>query len=508
MRSVSSRGERLPGALLVIIIVAAALRAFWLTHQSLWTDEAVTYFSSIGSPARVVSQREVNSNIPPLYYLIVNVVLRFGAGDLILRLPSVVAGVLSIPVFFVVVRRWLGVTAGLCCAAGLAVSPFHVWYSQEARPYALLVLLSLVAMWCLQHALAEPNRRYWRAAFVVSAAAVFATHTIGLAFVAFTAAVVLLAVPRAQWRDWLWTFVATGALMVPAIYRLVTFPPDAAASSIHTFHILHMPYAIWSFATGYSLGPGVAELHVVSRRTALVLRDAPVIVPVLTLFAALFIYAGLRLWQREKRLAGIVAAWFAFPMALAIMGPMMTVHPFNVRYAILAFPPFMMLIGLGVAELRWRPARAAACAAIAIVSAVALYGYYLNPRYYRDDNRGGAHFIASHSTGHELVIVSAPFTAINLRYYDPGYRTRLARYPPAEQEWVDSARVGSDLGAMLGDEDRFWLFLSRTYDSDPHGYLEEYCEQHFRRGPSYVGTGVRVIRYELETARTRKGVGR
>lgn len=483
-----------PVVLLAIIVLGAVLRAFWLTHQSLWTDEVATYLSSNGSLAQVVSQPA--GNIPPFYYLMMNAMLRLGTRDLLLRLPSVVAGVLSIPFFFLIVRRWLGGTAGLWCAAMLAISPFHVWYSQEARPYALLVLLSLLALWSLQHALAEPKSRRWRVAFVVFTAAVFASHTLGLAFVAFTAAVVLLEVPRAQWREWRSAFAATGVLMLPAIYRVITFTPDAATYRHTTSVLLNVPYAIWSFASGYSLGPSVTELHEVSQRTAVVARHAALIIAVLALFSAHFFYGALQLWRKHLRLAQVVGAWFLFPMSLALVGPIVTVHPFNVRYAILAFPPFVMLIVLGASELKWRWMRSAAWAAMAIVSVVALYGYYFEPRYYRDDNRAGASFIASHATGHDLLVVGAPYTAPNLAYYGAGYGTRLLPYPLGDQE-VDSARVASDLNAMLGDHHRFWLFLSRTYDSDPHGYLQRYCEEHFQRDLAYSGPGVRVVRYEV-----------
>ncbi len=92
---------------------------------------------------------------------------------------------LSIPLLFLVVRAWLDERVALLAAAAMTVSPFHVWYSQEARPYALLLFLSLIALYCLQQALARPGRWQWKAATAITAAATFYCHTVGVAFMAF-----------------------------------------------------------------------------------------------------------------------------------------------------------------------------------------------------------------------------------------------------------------------------------------------------------------------------------
>src|SRR5436853_821600 len=126
-----------PKPLLLIVIVGVGLRAFRLGHQSLWTDEIVTALSSTGSIWWVVTQTTVNSNIPPLYYVLVRLVMPLGRHEWVIRLPSMLFGAASVALFYLVIRPWLGPRVALLCAATLAISPFHVWYRHGARPHGL-----------------------------------------------------------------------------------------------------------------------------------------------------------------------------------------------------------------------------------------------------------------------------------------------------------------------------------------------------------------------------------
>ncbi len=185
-------------ALVALMILGTILRLHRLGYQSFWNDEIVTWLSAQGSAWNVISQRVENSNIPPLYYLIADAALalrgRLGLEEA-MRLPSVIAGVLSIPLLYVVARPWIGARAALFAAALLTVSPFHVWYSQEARPYVVLLLAALVALACAQQALEHPDRRWWKAAFALAAATTFYLHTVGVAFIGFSIVYIIAAVP-------------------------------------------------------------------------------------------------------------------------------------------------------------------------------------------------------------------------------------------------------------------------------------------------------------------------
>ncbi len=481
-------------AVAALTILGAGLRLYRLGHQSLWNDEIVTYISAYGTPWRVVTQRVENSNIPPLYYLVANASLSLGTRapsgiETALRVPSVLVGVLTIPLLFLVVRPWLGTRVALAAAACIAVSPFHVWYSQEARPYALLLALSLIAMACIQRAIRHPSSYGWKAATAVALAATFYCHTVGLAFVLF-AAVYVIAFDT-QRRAWIATFVGVAVLCIPAVYRLASFPPTNSADAERALSPLQLGYTLWSFIVGYSFGPSLGELHAADRHAVLA-QYAVSVVPVALLLGGLMIWGALTLARRHARVARLVALWFLFPLLFVVAGALVTVHPFNVRYAVISFVPVIVVLATALDALPRGGLRLAGWAGLLALSAVSLHGYYVDPKYARDDNRGAGQFFTTHAGSDEVVVAHRAFTAKDFRFYAPP-GTTIIPYPAGDRS-IASADVEGDLTGLVHGAPRFWMFLSRS-TSDEIAPLLDYCDHHYHRdaAASFRSTGVELI---------------
>ncbi len=502
-----------------LMVIGALLRSYRLGYQSLWNDEVVTWISAQGSPWNIATQRVENSNIPPLYYLVAGASLplsRTLGVEAALRAPSVLVGVLSIPLLFLVVRAWLDERVALLAAAAMTVSPFHVWYSQEARPYALLLFLSLIAIYRLQQALARPGRWEWKAATAVTAAATFYCHTVGVAFMAFVVVYVGIATRHADpvlprdagvqtplpqpWRErvqgWIAAFVVMVVLCLPGIYRLASFPPTESADSGRSFSPIQFGYALWSFAVGYSYGPSLDELHRPDR-TALLLHSAVTVVPV-GILVVVVTALGIRALARRFPAGRVpVALWLVFPVAFAAVGALVTVHPFNVRYTIISFLPALVLIVVGVDALPGRSLRAATWIAMAAVSAVSLLGYYTNPRYARDDYRGAAAFLTAHGGTGAVVIVHRAFTVKDLRFYAPS-ATHLMPFPRARRPGEQLTPM-AELAALVEGQDHVWLLLSRA-TPDEDAPITAFLARGFRRTDSFVSSGVELYEYERTSA--------
>ena len=134
--------------LLLLMLLGFALRAHNFDAFSFWTDEGLTPERS-GYPIAQILGNDIliqgvvtKDTHPPLYYLIVHLTRQlFGASDFAYRYPSVLFGVLLIPLIYQLGRRMGNATIGLLAALLAAVNPLQVYYSQEARMYSLLVLL-------------------------------------------------------------------------------------------------------------------------------------------------------------------------------------------------------------------------------------------------------------------------------------------------------------------------------------------------------------------------------
>ena len=134
--------------LLLLMLLGFALRAHNLDAFSFWTDEGLTPARSGYALSQILRNEIVIQGIvtkdthPPLYYLVIHLTRQlFGASDFAFRYPSVLFGVLLIPLIYKLGRRMGGRTVGMLVALLAAVNPLQVYYSQEARMYTLLVLL-------------------------------------------------------------------------------------------------------------------------------------------------------------------------------------------------------------------------------------------------------------------------------------------------------------------------------------------------------------------------------
>src|SRR5215208_3301756 len=176
-------------SLLAIMLLGAVLRLYGLDFQSLSDDELASWdFSHRETLSQVI--RGVRGDIhPPLYFLILHFARWiFGESEWALRLPSAIAGWLCIPAIYLLGKKLYSEREGIMTALLVAVLWPTIYYSQEARPYALLVLLSILASyfwWDLMQSLRYrggiPRRE--AACYIVCAVLCAYTHYFGLLLV-------------------------------------------------------------------------------------------------------------------------------------------------------------------------------------------------------------------------------------------------------------------------------------------------------------------------------------
>lgn len=143
-----------------LTLVALVMRLAGINGESLWLDEGYTLlFSGMPLP-RLLTVGGAHEH-PPLYYLLVHALSGIWHSYLIPRGISAVAGSLSVLTVAVLGKRLLSAGAGLIAAALVTVSPFHLWYSQDGRAYALAGLFVLLSYLCLVVASTEGGWRRW-----------------------------------------------------------------------------------------------------------------------------------------------------------------------------------------------------------------------------------------------------------------------------------------------------------------------------------------------------------
>src|SRR5262249_1414817 len=143
-----------------LTLLAAALRFATLGVQSYHHDEIVTAVRVLGGDfGDAMNAVGYSESAPPLYYALAWVWAQlFGTGELGLRSLSALAGVATIPVAYLIGEQLRSRRTGLVAAALVAVNPMLLWYSQEARAYALFGLLSAVSFLYFLRALGRGGR--------------------------------------------------------------------------------------------------------------------------------------------------------------------------------------------------------------------------------------------------------------------------------------------------------------------------------------------------------------
>ena len=132
--------------LLVLITLAAALLRLAQADESLWLDELHTAWAAMG-PADEIALRAQFGNQSPLYfYLVRGAVSCFGRNEIALRLPSLLAGIALVPLVAWLTLCWTDDRiASLTAAILVSVDHYCLFYSQEARPYAIVQFARLGA---------------------------------------------------------------------------------------------------------------------------------------------------------------------------------------------------------------------------------------------------------------------------------------------------------------------------------------------------------------------------
>lgn len=168
-------------AIVAVVALAAGLRVFRLEHLSLWLDEGFTVLYARLDWSVVTGFHGFYSPHPPLYFVLAKLIATVAPETVAGRLISVVAGSATVPVLYVLMARIADKRAAFVAALVLAVSPLHLYYSQEARMYALVVLLVAVAYLALVSFYRSP-RGAWAVAYaVVVTVALYADYSAGFA---------------------------------------------------------------------------------------------------------------------------------------------------------------------------------------------------------------------------------------------------------------------------------------------------------------------------------------
>ena len=527
--------------LLLCLILAAFGRLVWqLDLKTLWWDESLSLQRAESSWADLllgrlpitdgVDQVATRDQHPFTFFLLLGLLVRLaGISEFVLRFPSVLAATLLVPTVWVFARRLARhdiapASAPVWAALLTAVSPFFLWYGQEARPYVLWAWLGLLTTYLLMRwaGLGQENNsqngprrmRIWRinadqseknpreSAKSASSVAYSSQARWGWAYGAllpvflFTHYFGVLLLPIhgllifGHWvgrRPWLaWTalggiLILAGGLGAAGGWWLLGQP--GAGSNLRTVSLGIM---VRDMLNAYSLGLSV---------------DITQVWWLDLIYAGL---AGLGLLWGARRVGTLLRGGWLLPVYVLIpvlaLYAVSLVQPvyMNARHLSLIAPAFLLLVGSGLGAI-WGGTsalfslgtvrKAAALAVVAIMLAGvagSTVSYFTDPAYSKGGRLDlmGADLRRQIQPG-DVILVDPPFGWRMFAYYLP-LDSAAAHIQDANTGWRAVPLVGGEswprtfafLDGMIQTHRRIWLVTEGTHPYiDPDKKVEAYLQQ-------------------------------
>ena len=467
--------------LIAILLCAFFLRLYRLDAQSFWNDE--------GNSARI-AERSLDLVVegaagdihPPGYYLLLHYWRALcGQSEFALRFLSVAAGLATVVFTYLLGRHLFGAATGLMAAFLGAISPFAIYYSQEARMYALLVALSAASTYLLVRLLQKSgfSEKTRFLAYVLTCAAGLYTHY-AFPFVLLVHNLIFGLWWLATARRWRWVAVWAGAqVLIVALY--LPWLPIALRSVTG-----------WSPAgQGYDLSQALLDvLHILIVGNTLPLKDATAAL----VGAGLLLLAGL--WPRKGRWFGVASLAFYLLLPILLIFAFDLYKPAWLKFLIVVLPPFHLLLAHGIENPTQFPTRNSQfairtllLASCCLLLAPSLHNLYFNPAYGRDDYRQIAADIAAAARPGDAVILDAPNQWEVFTYYYPAQDIYPAPYHP------DPGATDEFLAPLVGQYRRLFVLYWGDAESDPQRLVETWLAGHAYKSSDRWYGRVRLATY-------------
>lgn len=168
-----------------IISLGLVLRILALTQHDFWFDEAFTYHISKLPFKQILTAVSADNN-PPLYYILIHFVIAVNKNEVILRLPSLAAGMATILLTYFLVYKFIRKSAALTSTAFVSLSPLTIYLSTEARPHSLGILFATLEIIAFLTLIKKPTRANSLLFILITIMGLYTHYYVALLLIPFT----------------------------------------------------------------------------------------------------------------------------------------------------------------------------------------------------------------------------------------------------------------------------------------------------------------------------------
>lgn len=453
----------------LIIVLAFILRIVNL-NQSLWFDEAINVVvAGFSDFWFFVTKYPIGDFHPPGWFVILwgwgHI---FGFSEISVRLPSVILGVATVVLTYLLGKALFNKKVGLLSAFLLAIAPLHVYYSQEARMYVFAAFAVTLSFYFL-HILVLNKKRGWLG-YIISL--ILVLYSDYLAYLIIPAQITYLVWIKKFNIKMLLSFLIAGITLIP---WLNIFPLQLQNGINKT---ISLPG--WGQIVG---GSNIKDLLLIPVKTffgRITLLNKYIYLGISTavgiIFGSVFLFGVRKLDQSAKMLICWVFVPITFAFLISFFIPVLSY--FRIIYIL---PAFYLILGRGLESLPKKIANITLIL-ICLVSFASIGGYYMNPQFQREDWRGAIKFVSQKLDNNSLVIFENTEIPAPARYYSP----ELSKL---------KAGLSVDLPNNLIDKSKVYLFEYLADVYDPNRLVEQKLkDMYFIETETYNFTGVGLVK--------------
>lgn len=434
------------------IVVLAVLFRLPLLNGSLWLDEAAQAMES----ARPFSQQlQITDDFqPPLIHILVHVLMYVSRAEWWLRTgAALIPGVLTILATYHIGKKLFSVRTGVFAAVLLATSSFHIFYSQELRPYSLPALFGALS-WLIILFSIGPKKD-----FSAQKAGVFYAVTTLLGFYSsylypflwMSQLGYVLLEKRKDWKTFFGASVAAGVGFLPWLPMFF--------NQLHAGQSLRTQLPGWEKVVSFDQFKSLALTVGKFLFGVFDLDFSLAFLAAFGVFVALVLWVGWQMWTKKELQKNTqkwlpLLCWLLLPVGLAWLVSFV-VPVLQPKRVLFALPAFYLFMSYGVDWL-WEYKNTVGrlfFTGIIALNLCVTWQYYTQPKYQREDWRSLYTYITAHYSAAESVVVFAfPEPFASWQWYD------LQHYPSITTKALSTTNI-EDLSELRKVSDKKYILV-------------------------------------------------
>lgn len=431
---------------ILILLLAVALRAYGLDTQNIWGDEAF----SIHLSAQTLPEALAGADTHPAFYpaALWAWIPLVGRSAYAVRYLSLLFGVLMVAGVLILGCRVGGPRVMALAGLLAAVSPFAIYYSQEARMYAPVAAFGAISTYALLRLLdANLRSRRWIAIYGIATLGMIYSHYYAFFLLAAQNAAALILWRKLGKRSWAWVGVQVAVALAFAPWVPYLLTQGGVQSSNATGN--------WMTAWGIE---GVRTVWLRTYTAFTVGTTAPYELTQWALIGLIVVIAGMIILIRQRPYQRVV-------LLTALLIPPLLAHIalpatpfFYERYLIAMLPAFLIVLALGIDALR-RAAPILSMTAAALLLIAPLTGlnrHYHDPAVVKGRYGDMTAYIEEHASDDAILLLNNRLQGDLYDYYRiegmPVYW-----YPPMTG-WGEAGWQDSVLNQIEG-HDQVWVVM-------------------------------------------------